>query len=118
LHDQLASASPDLLRDLLFTFIDAMMGAEADAMCGASLREGLDVDGLRFGCALGMDSHFSELFIEYERLDVDVVLISTIWVCPSARWWPTRRSRTRPPTATGSYARARRLRCGSAGLET
>jgi putative transposase len=35
LHDQLATASPDLLRGLLTTFIDALMGAEADAVCGA-----------------------------------------------------------------------------------
>jgi putative transposase len=35
LHEQLASASPDLLRSLLSTFIDALMGAEADAICGA-----------------------------------------------------------------------------------
>ncbi|MBE1610171.1 carbon-nitrogen hydrolase family protein [Actinopolymorpha pittospori] len=41
-----------------------------------------DVDGLRFGCALGMDSHFPELFMEYERLDVDVVLISTTGSVP------------------------------------
>jgi predicted amidohydrolase len=36
-----------------------------------------EVDGLRFGCALGMDLHFTEIFSEYERLDVDCVLIST-----------------------------------------
>ncbi len=35
LHDQLAAASPDLLRQLLTAFIDALMGAEADAVCGA-----------------------------------------------------------------------------------
>src|SRR5258705_2084248 len=35
LHDQLESASPDLLRSMLSTFIDALMSAEADAMCGA-----------------------------------------------------------------------------------
>jgi putative transposase len=35
LHDQLASASPDLLRTLLTSFIDALMSAEADALCGA-----------------------------------------------------------------------------------
>jgi putative transposase len=35
LHDQLASASPDLLRSLLATFLDSLMSAEADAMCGA-----------------------------------------------------------------------------------
>ena len=36
-----------------------------------------EVDGLRFGCALGMESHFPEIFIDYERLDVDCVLFST-----------------------------------------
>jgi transposase-like protein len=35
LHDQLASASPDLLRSLLATFLDSLMSAEADAICGA-----------------------------------------------------------------------------------
>jgi predicted amidohydrolase len=36
-----------------------------------------EVDGLRFGCALGIEVHFPEVFTEYERLDVDVVLFST-----------------------------------------
>lgn len=36
-----------------------------------------EVDGVRFGCLLGM-VHFPELFLEYERLDVDCVLFSTI----------------------------------------
>src|SRR5215472_15623096 len=35
LHHQLASASPDLLRSLLATFLDTPMSAEADAICGA-----------------------------------------------------------------------------------
>jgi transposase-like protein len=35
LHEQLEQASPDLLRQLLATFIDALMSAEADAVCGA-----------------------------------------------------------------------------------
>src|SRR5918993_1183385 len=35
LHEQLAQASPDLLRQMLTTFIDALMSAEADAVCGA-----------------------------------------------------------------------------------
>lgn len=35
------------------------------------------VDGFRFGCALGMEAHFPEIFLEYERLDVDCVLFST-----------------------------------------
>lgn len=36
LHDQLAQASPDLMRDLLTTFVTALLGAEADAVCGAA----------------------------------------------------------------------------------
>jgi putative transposase len=35
LHAQLAAASPDLLRDMLSTFIQALMSAGADAVCGA-----------------------------------------------------------------------------------
>src|SRR5215207_6649187 len=35
LHDQLAAASPDLLRSLLSTFVEVLMSAEADALCGA-----------------------------------------------------------------------------------
>ncbi|MGO4193745.1 carbon-nitrogen hydrolase family protein [Rhizobium sp. YAF28] len=43
-----------------------------------------EVDGLRFGCAAGMESHYPEIFIEYERLDVDCVLFSTSGETPSA----------------------------------
>jgi transposase-like protein len=35
LHEQLAQASPDLLRQMITTFVSALMGAEADAVCGA-----------------------------------------------------------------------------------
>jgi len=35
LHDQLAQASPDLMRDLLGTFINALLSAQADSVCGA-----------------------------------------------------------------------------------
>jgi putative transposase len=35
LHDQLGSASRDLLRSMLTTFVNALMPAEADAVCGA-----------------------------------------------------------------------------------
>jgi putative transposase len=35
LADRLTTASPDVLRELLATFIHALMGAEADALCGA-----------------------------------------------------------------------------------
>ena len=36
LEEQLAQASPDLLRELLTTFINTLMSAEADAVCGAA----------------------------------------------------------------------------------
>jgi len=39
LADQLATASPDLLRGLLSTFIQVLMSAEADAVCGAGYGE-------------------------------------------------------------------------------
>ena len=35
LHEHLSAANPDLLRELLGVFIDTLMGAEADAICGA-----------------------------------------------------------------------------------
>jgi hypothetical protein len=35
LHEQLAQASPDLLRAMVTTFAEALMSAEADAVCGA-----------------------------------------------------------------------------------
>ena len=36
--EQLAGASPDLLRDMIKTFAEALMGADADAVCGAEYR--------------------------------------------------------------------------------
>jgi len=35
IEEQLAQASPDLLRELLTVFINTLMSAEADAVCGA-----------------------------------------------------------------------------------
>jgi len=42
-----------------------------------------EVKGLKFGCALGMESHFPEVFIEYEQLGVDCVLFSTTGGSPA-----------------------------------
>jgi transposase-like protein len=39
LHEQLAQASPDLLRAMVATFAEALMSAEADAVCGAPFGE-------------------------------------------------------------------------------
>ncbi len=35
LHEHLAQASPDLMRELLTTFINALLSSQADAVCGA-----------------------------------------------------------------------------------
>ena len=35
LHEQLAQASPDLMRELLGTFVNALLSAQADSVCGA-----------------------------------------------------------------------------------
>ena len=42
LREQLATASPDLLREMVKTFADALMSAEADAVCGAAYGERSD----------------------------------------------------------------------------
>ena len=42
-----------------------------------------EVDGFRFGCALGMELHYPEIFTEYERLNVDCVLFSVTGDTPS-----------------------------------
>ncbi|MFE7465863.1 carbon-nitrogen hydrolase family protein [Streptomyces sp. NPDC057499] len=41
-----------------------------------------DVDGVRFGCLLGMEIHYPELFAQYETLDADCVLLSTTGAAP------------------------------------
>jgi transposase-like protein len=35
LKEELAEASPDLLRELLTTFVNALLSAQADSVCGA-----------------------------------------------------------------------------------
>ena len=42
LQEQLAQGSPDLLRSMVQTFAEALMGAEADAVCGAGILPGPD----------------------------------------------------------------------------
>ena len=43
-----------------------------------------EVEGIRFGCALGMETHYSEIFTEYEQLNVDCILFSTTGETPEA----------------------------------
>lgn len=39
LHEQMSQASPDLLRQMLTTFINTLMSTDADAVCGAAWGE-------------------------------------------------------------------------------
>ena len=39
LHEHLAQASPDLMRQMLTTFINSVLSADADAVCGAAWGE-------------------------------------------------------------------------------
>jgi putative transposase len=39
MQDRLDAASPDLLREMVKTFAEALMGAEAEALCNAGYRE-------------------------------------------------------------------------------
>jgi putative transposase len=46
LDERLAAASPDLLRTMIKQFAEALMSAEADAVCGAGYRERSSADEL------------------------------------------------------------------------
>ena len=51
LEQQLAQASPDLLRAMVTTFAEALMGAEADPICGAAYGERSEErTNIRNGC--------------------------------------------------------------------
>jgi predicted amidohydrolase len=58
---------------------ERMLSATKAALMYAPGRDPLVfiVRGLRFGCALGMETHYPELFCAYEELGVECVLFST-----------------------------------------
>ena len=49
-----------------------------------------DVDGVRFGCLLGMEVHYPELFAAYEQQGVDCVLFATTGAGASVQARPSR----------------------------
>ena len=49
LHEHLASASPDLLRAMMTTFLNTLMSAEVDAICGAHYGSSPDRSNVRNG---------------------------------------------------------------------
>ncbi|WP_049731746.1 carbon-nitrogen hydrolase family protein [Rhizobium ecuadorense] len=60
-----------------------------------------EVDGIRFGCALGMECHYPEIFSEYERLDVHCVLFSTTGGSPATE--PSFAAEAQGHAASNSY---------------
>lgn len=60
-----------------------------------------EIEGVLFGCSLGMESHFPEVFLEYERLNVDCVLLSSIGGAMSDG--PVFSTEIRGHAATNSY---------------
>ncbi|OWV78185.1 amidohydrolase [Rhizobium sp. R635] len=60
-----------------------------------------EVDGIRFGCSLGMECHYPEIFAEYERLDVHCVLFSTTGGSPVSE--PSFAAEAQGHAATNSY---------------
>jgi transposase-like protein len=52
LRKQLEQASPDLLRAMVQEFAEALMGAEADAVCGAPYGERIGFRNSHAGAAL------------------------------------------------------------------
>ncbi len=65
LHDQLASASPDLLRSMLTTFVNALMSAAADAVCGAPVVHGLQLLAFTAPGATLFPQYIGDVFIAF-----------------------------------------------------
>ena len=71
--DRLTDASPDLLRSLLSMFIDALMGAEADSLCGAGFGDPSDS---RNGC------RYRDFDTRAGTLDVAIPKLRSGWYFP------------------------------------
>ncbi len=53
LSEQLEQASPDLMRQMLTTFINALMSAEAEAVCGAEYGQ-ISADRINSGTGISI----------------------------------------------------------------
>ena len=105
LHEQLASASPDLLRSMLATFVNALMSAEADAVCGAPYgMPGPDRVNVRNGC------RHRDFDTRAGTLDVAIPKLRSGSYFPD--WLLERRRRAEATRTSGiPLIRSRRLRC-------
>jgi hypothetical protein len=143
LHDQLASASPDLLRSMLATFVNTLMSADADAICGAPYgMPGPDRVNVRNGCRhrdfdtragtldvaipkLREGSYFPDWLLERRRrAEAALTSVVATWGCRPGgwrSWWsrwasPGCRSRWRALTAPiKDHAACRELLEGDEG---
>jgi hypothetical protein len=98
LHEQLAQASPDLLRQMLTTFINTLMSAEADAVCGAEYgtRSAERVNTRNGYRTREFDTRAGTLDVAIPKLRAGVVL-------------PRLAARAPPPRGAGADHRGRHL---------
>jgi hypothetical protein len=102
LEEQLAQASPDLLRELLTTFVNTLMSAEADAVCGAGYGQASpERTNRRNGYRpREFDTRAGTLDLAVPKLRQGTTSPSGCWSAASApsgrspRWW-------RPATCSG-----------------
>ena len=80
LNEQLSQASPDLMRELLTTFVNALLSAQADALCGAPYGERSEE---RVNSRNGY--RHRDLDTRLGTLDVAVPRTSQSWPCAPLR---------------------------------
>jgi putative transposase len=111
LEEQLAQASPDLLRSMVQTFAEALMGAEADAVCGAAYGErSSERANIRNGYRRrGWDTRAGSIDLAIPKLRQGSYFRTGCWNAaagPRPRWsrsWPRRICWACPPGGWRSW---------------
>jgi hypothetical protein len=85
-REQIDSASPDLLRAMVKTFADALMSAEADAVCGAGYGERSAQRDGAFDSHGGAPTAGDPPYDVYEVVPAKAFGLSTETAPASTRW--------------------------------
>jgi hypothetical protein len=106
LRKRLEQASPDLLREMVESFAEALMSAEADALCGAGYRErSPDRVNIRNGYReRAWDTRVGTIELEIPKLRSGTYFPD--WLLtraggPSRRWFRSSPTRTSPASRRG-----------------
>ena len=75
LSDLLTQASPDLMRQMLTTFINALLSAEADSVCGAAYGARSDERGMIKSCGWSPGAGVRGTHLLGDDLSVTEILI-------------------------------------------